>query len=199
MDIEALEFYKKQRTSLEKSFISDLNRMLEEDMAEWNELSQFKKSIYRHKYDTFINDTAKKLKEEITKLRALKKTDPMDIFASDVANIIQAEHSIPTCKNPFEWITKFRKNFIGMDCFIRVALFDRLDCKDMWDYDIIDEVMTSSRLELDTKEPFDQFNTLLHMVTNMVSKNTSPHKQMLDSMPEEDFLDTITGQISMNI
>ncbi len=199
MDTESLDFYKKQRTSLEKSFISDLNKMLEDNMAEWNELSPFKKSIYRQKYDTLINDTAKKLKDEIAKLRALKKTEPANILASDIQRIIVAENEIPDCYNPFDWLKKFRKNFLNMDCFVRVVLFDRLDCKDMWNYDIIDEVRSSDRLHLEEKDPYEQFNTLLHLVTSISSKHTSPHKQILDSMPEEDFLDTITGQISMNI
>ncbi len=200
MDTEALEFYKKLRTSLEKSFIGQLNKMLEENMAEWNGLSQFRQSVHRHKYETFINDTAKKLKEEITKLRALKKTDPADILAADIEHIIEAEQSIPNSKNPFEWVTKFRKNFLGLDCFIRVALFDRLDCKDMWEYDIIDEIQNSPKLNLEDKEKYQQFDTLLHLVTNLTSKTPSNQKDiLLNDISEEEFLDTPFGQMSMNI
>ena len=108
MEEKDLELYKKQRTSFQKSLIDTLKDSLENEMTDWNNLPSIKKSIYRHRYDVIINDITKKIKEEIVKLRSLKKTQPNEIITQDIENIIASKSAIPTSKNPYEWVTKFR-------------------------------------------------------------------------------------------
>ena len=100
MDINALDIYKKKRTYLQKTFINMLNCALSNEMDEWNELPLIRKSIYRHKYETFVSDTSKRIKDELTILRAIKKTNPEDVLHNDINNIIECTNAIPESKNP---------------------------------------------------------------------------------------------------
>ena len=196
MDTNILDIYKKQRTSLQKSFINMLNESLTSEMDEWNELPLIKKSIYRHKFDVFVSDTSKKIKEELTILRAIKKTNAEDVLRHDISDIIECKNAIPESRNPFEWTTKFRQKFLTMNCFARFVLFDRVDCKDLWDCQVMEKIVSSDMPTLEGVE-FEKQTDILTSIVDKLASNPTNSKYVED--PSDEFLDTMSGQMSMNI
>ena len=202
MDSEQLENYKRQRLSLEKSFINGLNNSLQNGMEEWNSWSSIKQIIYRQQFDIFINDVSKKLKEEINRLRTMKKSDPELILHNDIEDVITGQKIVPTCQNKFEWKTKFRKGFIGLDCFARMALFNKLDCYEMWDDDIKDIIESVPVINIADKEDNERETTMFDLVMQMSGNHNNLSDFTEETMTEETmtkFLDTTSGQMFMNI
>ena len=167
------EEYKKLRTSLEKSFIIDLENQINKATKEWNETAPLMRTINAHKYEEYMDDLDRKLKEEVVGLRAIKKKDPDTILNDDINMLQKGIDAIPTSKNPFDWITNFRHNFIELNCFTRMALFGTINIKNMYDYDIIKVVHSIDLPNLDgTKE--DKIQTITGLITRAkADKNIS--------------------------
>jgi len=203
MEEKELELYKKMRTSLQKSFIHTLNDILQEETANWNNLSLLKQTLYRKMYNTFSDDTARKIKEEIIRLRAMKKNTAEEVMAQDIANLIASEAAIPTCQNPFQWITNFRKNFLELNCFARSALFERLVCEqDLWDYDCMDSILKRDFPHLQDKDPNEQTQIMVSLVIKLnntkdfINTNNQASDSVIEENILEDYIDTESGQLS---
>lgn len=202
MEREAIEKYKKMRTSLEKSLIHKMNDEWEEYMEMWNGLTHIQQTIHRSRFDTYVNDITKKTKESITKLRAMKKMDAETIVNNDIQDIINTQESMPTSRNPHEWVTKFRDSFAKASSFARVALYGNVDCEFLYDGDneVIETVAKAPKIELSEKDKDEQFDTIMDVVTELFNnRNSRSEENIAESEDDNDmFVDTPIGQIVMN-
>lgn len=201
MEREAIEKYKKMRTSLEKSLIQRMNCDWEEYMEMWNELKPIQQSIHRVRFDNFVNDITKKTKESITKLRAMKKMDPVTVIQNDIQDIIETQDSVPNSRNPHEWVTKFRDSYAKTSSFARMALFGNVDCEFLYegDNEVIETIDKRPKIELEGKSLDEQCDVMISVVTEMYNnKGNYTEINEADESDSDMFVDTPIGQIVMN-
>ena len=190
--------YKPERITLEKSFISRLNKTIQNLTEEWNTLSPIAKTIYRSKYDNLLSDATKKLKETITGLRAMKKMSAEDIINADIQNIMEAEDHIPSSKNSFAWLTTFRALFGQSNCFVRETLFDMIDTKDLYSDDIVERIQNKSMPNLKEKNQFERAQTVIGLVNRMHDYCTNGGKIEVGEIAD-DLLNANFEQLQMPI
>ena len=201
MEREAIEKYKKMRTSLEKSLIQRMNCDWEEYMEMWNELKPIQQSIHRVRFDNFVNDITKKTKESITKLRAMKKMDPVTVIQNDIQDIIETQDSVPNSRNPHEWVTKFRDSYAKTSSFARMVLFGNVDCEFLYegDNEVIETIDKRPKIELEGKPLDEQCDVMISVVTEMYNnKGNYTEISETEETDSDMFVDTPIGQIVMN-